>query len=288
MGCTVTRRGFLGGAGAIAGCTLGPGGLIEAREFLDGRSPFTKEDWAGLMRHMGTVPMFNCVRTLETDEGPFYYERSPERRDLTGKRRGLPLKLGITVAGVGQGTNCFALSGAVVDVWQTDGTGMYSNVGPDLQSEDTRGGTFLRGHQVTDQNGYVEFDSLVPGWELVVLPVPDGTVLPPGVDPVAFRTNHIHVKVFHERKVVTTQFYLPEDFLDLLYRDVEPYRSHRLMRAPGIERDFERVRNAQDFIYIQDQAQPLQIEHRGNAVLAMATIGIAGTMGNRGLQPLWR
>ncbi len=48
---------------------------------------------------------------------------------------------------------CYPLSGAIVDIWQTDPTGLYSNVGPDLQPVDTSGQFFLRGHQVTDEKG---------------------------------------------------------------------------------------------------------------------------------------
>jgi hypothetical protein len=79
-------------------------------------------------------------------------------------------------------------SGPVVDIWHADADGLYSNVGADLQEENTVGQTFMRGHQVADATGMVEFNSVVPGWE---------------IGRNVARTTHVHVKVFHENKVVT-------------------------------------------------------------------------------------
>ena len=62
-------------------------------------------------------------------------------------RAGEPLRLGITLAGLlPNGPKCMPLAGAVIDVWHTDATGLYSNVGKDLQLTDTTGQTFSRGH----------------------------------------------------------------------------------------------------------------------------------------------
>ena len=63
----------------------------------------------------------------------------------------MPLKLRITVASaLRPGDACPPLSDAVVDIWHADADGLYSNVGADLQTENTVGQTFMRGHQVTD------------------------------------------------------------------------------------------------------------------------------------------
>ncbi len=84
------------------------------------------------------------------------------------------LRLGVRVAdALIPGSSCAPLPGAVVDVWQADADGMYSNVGGDLQNVDTVGQTFMRGHQLSNRDGYVEFDTVVPGWELVGVPIPD-------------------------------------------------------------------------------------------------------------------
>ena len=69
---------------------------------------------------------------------------------------------------------------------------------------------------------------MVPGWEI-------------GRNVV--RATHVHVKVFHENKVITTQLYFPNQFLDDLYVNVDPYRTHQQMTAPGGKLS-NRIRNA--------------------------------------------
>jgi protocatechuate 3,4-dioxygenase beta subunit len=271
-----SRRRFLIGSALVL--TAGSTGIARAQQMLDGRTPFTRKQLDAFVNRMGGATL-SCVRTPETNEGPFYYESSLERRSLVEGHQGVPLRLGIVAAGVVGQSACLPLSGAVVDVWQTDGLGLYSNVGHDLQTVDTTAQTFLRGHQVTDESGYVEFDTVVPGWELVPAPEPLK---------VLRRTTHIHVKVFHERQVVTTQLYLPDPLLDELYAGVEPYKSHRQMTAPGLDRYYERVRNHEDLIFPTDQARPLEVERSAKGLFAKAIIGFAGTMGNRGYSSRWK
>ena len=173
-----------------------------------------------------------CVRTPESNDGPYYYQSSLRRRAIAEGRSGVPLKLRITVASaLRPGDACPPLSDAVVDIWHADADGLYSNVGADLQTENTVGQTFMRGHQVTDATGQVEFDSVVPGWE---------------IGRNVARATHVHVKVFHENKVVTAQLYFPNQFLDELYANVDPYRTHQQMTAPGTERLVNRLRNEED------------------------------------------
>lgn len=276
---SVGRRRFLNGAGAIVGCTLGRLGIAEAVEARSGRTPTTKKDWEAIVRN-GGVGTLTCVQTPQVVEGPFYYESSLERRSITEKHAGEPLRLCITLAGLipGPSGKCLPLSGAVIDVWHTDASGLYSNVGTDLQSVDTVGQTFLRGHQVTDDAGYVEFDTIVPGWEIVAAPPP---VL------AALRTTHIHVKAFHEREVLTAQLYFPDDLIDELYANTEPYESHRLMTAPGIARPYERIRNTEDMFYTGSRSQPMTVTREKGVLVAKATIGVA-SQGNRGLKNLFR
>jgi protocatechuate 3,4-dioxygenase beta subunit len=53
---------------------------------------------------------------------------------------------------------CGPLVGALVDLWQCDATGSYSDIGA------TAGAKFLRGYQVTDDSGAVQFSTIYPGW----------------------------------------------------------------------------------------------------------------------------
>jgi protocatechuate 3,4-dioxygenase beta subunit len=238
----------------------------------------TQKAMDDMFRQMMTSGRFTCVRTLDGPEGPFYYESSAKRRAITEGHKGVPLRLGITVATLSLTNGCTPLSGAIVDLWQADAEGMYSNVGNDMQAKDTVGQTFLRGHQVTDQNGYVEFDTIVPGWELAAMIEPIN---------VASRAPHIHAKVFYERQLTTTQLFFPDDFVDQLFAEVEPYRSHRLMTAPALDRSYERIHNADDFVFSLSQAQPLSFQRDGNGIVAQASIGLV-SMAGHGLQSYFR
>ena len=221
---------------------------------------------------------FTCVQTPEATEGPFYYESSPRRRSISEQHTGVPLRLGITLAGILNPSRCIPLSSAVIDVWHTDAAGLYSNVGGDFQSVDTSGQTFLRGHQFTDDKGYVEFDTIVPGWEIVPAAAP---VI------VAKRTTHIHVKAFHGRSVLSAQLYFPDEVIDQLYASVEPYKSHRLLTAPGLTQSYERIRNHDDLFFGDSKSQPMTITRENGVLVAKATIGMAST-GNRGFTTLFR
>jgi protocatechuate 3,4-dioxygenase beta subunit len=271
------RRLFLGGTGAIIGCTLGRAGIAEAEEVRNGRTPITRAEWDTMIRNTGQAG-FTCVRTTQATEGPFYYESSLLRRAIAEGRPGVPLRLGITVGGVLSGVQCVPLAGAIVDLWQTDATGLYSNVGADLQLTDTSGQTFLRGHQITDEHGYVEFETIVPGWEIVPAAAPVG---------VATRTTHIHVKVFHAREVLTTQLYFPDPLIDHFYAETEPYKSHRMLTAPGLDRSYERIRNGQDRFYTDSKAQPMAIGTINGVLTAKATLGLV-SQDTRNLQTLFR
>jgi protocatechuate 3,4-dioxygenase beta subunit len=273
------RRDIVAGLGALAGAGLASTGIAGA-EPRSGRTPITRPEWDAIVRSVRSSAAggFTCVRTTQVVEGPFYYESSLLRRAIAEGQPGVPLRLGVTLGGLAPENRCFPLAGAVIDIWQTSAAGLYSNVGLDLQSVDTTGRTFLRGHQVTDEKGYVEFDTIVPGWEIVAAPAP---VI------AARRTTHIHVKAFHDREVMTTQLYLPDPLIDQLYADVEPYRSHRLLTAPGLDRPYERIRNGEDRFYNEAKAQPMTVERVNGVLVAKAVIGVV-SQGDRGFRTLFR
>jgi protocatechuate 3,4-dioxygenase beta subunit len=276
---SMDRRIFLGGAGAIVGGTLGGIGLSEAAEVLGDQKPITQKEWEALYRSYGSA-QFTCVRASQAVEGPYYFDNSPLRSAVAEGRKGERLRLGITIGGMLSpiASRCFPLAGAVVDIWQTDAAGIYSNVGGDLQTVDTTGQAFLRGHQITDEKGYVEFETIVPGWEVIALP-------PPAI--VGARTNHIHVKVYHGRDVLTAQLYFPDPLLDHLFAEVEPYKSHTRMTAPGLPRFYERVRNDKDGLFLADKSTPMPVERVNGVLTAKATIGMI-SQGNRGQATLFR
>ncbi|MBT8495811.1 MAG: twin-arginine translocation pathway signal protein, partial [Deltaproteobacteria bacterium] len=84
---------------------------------------------------------------------------------------------------------CTPIAGAEVDFWSADSSGDYSG----YSEFGTQGQDWLRGQQLTDQDGIARVQSIVPGSY-------------PG------RAVHVHVKVRSPgRPELTTQVYLPDD-----------------------------------------------------------------------------
>jgi len=271
------RRHFVAGFALVAGSARSLLSRAADRGPTLGTAPMTQKDMDDMFRQLmkGNT---TCVRTEEAPDGPFYYESSIRRREIAEGHPGIPLRLSINVSTLTIPSGCAPLAGAIVDVWQADAEGMYSNVGTDMQVKNTVGQTFLRGHQVTDQSGQVVFDTIVPGWELVSM-----------IEPihVGLRTPHIHVKVFYERQIATTQLFLPDDLMDQLFTGVEPYRSHRLMTAPALDRNYERIRNTEDFVFNTMHGQPMSLQRTGQGMVASVGIAMA-TSGGRGIQSYFR
>src|SRR5213594_1086923 len=150
----VNRRDMLALMGAAAtatlvGCARGPGGPS---------GPYTQQTIAG------------CLVSPEQTQGPFFVEEKLNRSDLRvdpangAVSPGVSLRLLLNVNQVAN-NSCKPLPGAVVDVWHCDALGSYSDVRDNAGgSGDTRGRKFLRGYQVTDGQGRVEFQTIYPGW----------------------------------------------------------------------------------------------------------------------------
>jgi protocatechuate 3,4-dioxygenase beta subunit len=132
----------------------------------------------------------SCLLTPELAEGPYYLDDALVRQDITESKEGLPLTLRITVV---DPTACAPLSDVAVDIWHCDSHGYYSgiegnNPGPDADPEAIEQAsiqTFLRGVQITDANGFAEFQTIYPGWYIS-------------------RTIHVHMKVIVDGETSTT------------------------------------------------------------------------------------
>jgi protocatechuate 3,4-dioxygenase beta subunit len=219
----VSRRQAFAGFGCV---TLGA--LIAACNDDESQSPPARTTEAGTSKFDGAA---RCTRTAEETEGPFYFEVDRVRSDIREGRPGAELRLGVRVRDVSAG--CKPIRNAVVDVWHCDATGSYSEPGE----------TFLRGLQVTDNEGTVEFTTLYPGWY-------------PG------RTVHIHAKVhIDKRTVLTTQFYFADDFTDRVFSR-EPY-------ASDTGRD---AFNDSDPLYEHDLE--LTLSREGDAYLGLITLDV--------------
>jgi protocatechuate 3,4-dioxygenase beta subunit len=103
-------------------------------------------------------------------EGPYFVDarlnRSDIRTDPSDKAvsPGVPLRVTFRVSQMSAAGACGPLAGALVDLWQCDALGVYSDFADTTAKFDARGKKFLRGYQVTDAKGLVEFTTIYPGW----------------------------------------------------------------------------------------------------------------------------
>jgi protocatechuate 3,4-dioxygenase beta subunit len=133
-----------------------------------------------------------CVVSPSETIGPYPSLSDFIRSDIRENKQGLPLTLSISV--VNTNSSCSAVAGALVDIWQCDADGSYSQYGSD------RTLTYLRGLQTTDASGKVTFVTIYPGW-------------------YQGRATHIHVEVtVNGRSVKVTQIAFPEDITAAVYR----------------------------------------------------------------------
>jgi len=105
-----------------------------------------------------------CVLTAALTEGPYFVDERLNRSDIRADpvtnavSQGLQLDLTFAVSRV-QNSACTPLTGAYLDVWHCDATGVYSDV-----SGAGTGRRFLRGYQITDASGEARFTTVYPGW----------------------------------------------------------------------------------------------------------------------------
>jgi protocatechuate 3,4-dioxygenase beta subunit len=108
----------------------------------------------------------SCIVSPAMTEGPYFVDEMLRRSDITtdptngAVSAGVPLKLTINVQNVDGSGACTPLAGAHIDIWHCDAGGSYS----DEQANNTVGQKFLRGYQLTDANGNVQFATIYPGW----------------------------------------------------------------------------------------------------------------------------
>ncbi|MFN0110046.1 MAG: hypothetical protein ACKVZH_14420 [Blastocatellia bacterium] len=115
------------------------------------------------------VSQLSCVTKPALTEGPFFVDEKLNRSDIRPDpsnntvKQGAQLKLKFFVSRVTGTNTCTPLVGAWFDIWHTDALGAYSDVSGQGNPNNI-GQKFLRGYQVTDANGAVEFTTIYPGW----------------------------------------------------------------------------------------------------------------------------
>ena len=156
----------------------------------------------------------HVIVSPETTEGPFFVEEHLNRSDIRSDPKsgvispGTLLHLTINLVTVGAAAQ--PLAGATVDVWHCDAAGRYS----DEEQNGTAGQIFLRGSQVSDKDGKVEFTTVYPGW-------------------YSGRAVHIHFKI-------TSQLFFDETTTNEVHA-----------KAPYAERGARDTMNNRDGIYRQ-------------------------------------
>lgn len=193
-----------------------------------------------------------CVVRPQQTEGPYFVDELLNRSDIRSDpsdgsvRPGATLHLTFNVSRVTEG-ECVPLAGVLVDVWHCDHRGVYSDV--DDPGFNTVGRRFLRGYQIADDDGVVQFITIYPGWY-------------PG------RTVHIHFKIRSEPDAdpgfeFTSQLYFDDELTDRIHA-MEPYS----------EKGQRTVRNMQDGIYASGgsslKLDPTQVDDGYSATFDIA------------------
>lgn len=148
-----------------------------------------------------------CELTCSATLGPCYAQ-TIERQDISEGQPGLPVRLALKIVDV----DCNPIAGAEVDVWHTNVGGFYS--GEDavpmctLGDPEAMASRWMRGVQVTDKDGRVDFDTCFPGW-------------------YGGRTIHIHIQIrIGGNDYLTSQLFFDDALCDEII-DGQPIYSDR-------------------------------------------------------------
>ena len=198
-----------------------------------------------------------CVVRPEQTEGPYFLDERLQRVDIRSDptdgtvKPGTPFSLAIQVSHIGS-EGCRPLAGTLVDVWQCDALGEYSGV-KDIINDlfDNTGKKFLRGYQMTDEEGMARFTTIYPGWY-------EG------------RAVHIHFKIrtdpdSESGTEFTSQLYFDDGLSDRVLAR-EPYTAHAGTRP----------RNEDDDIYRNSGGHQLvlDVDVEGEGYAATFDIGL--------------
>lgn len=183
----------------------------------------------------GLIAANVCSLMPEVTEGPYYIDPGLVRSDITEGLPGVPMTMRMQVVTA----DCEPIKGARVDIWHCDAQGNYSGFAAQGSdgTNDTEDQTFLRGTQLSDDQGQVGFQTIYPGW-------------------YRGRTTHIHFKVFLDQaNVLTGQIFFADALSQYIFDSAPDY-------ARSGERDtFNRTDNiaaeAGDGAYAHVAEQPL-------------------------------
>lgn len=230
--------GRAGGANGVSGggaTAAEGGGAAGAGGSADGGTPSS----AGAAGDAGASADPECVAKPAQTLGPFPNKANLNRSDIRAGRAGAALRLRLRVSTV---FGCIPVSGAIVELWQCDALGNYS----EYSNFGTADQNWLRGFQLTDASGSVEFLTIYPGWY-------------PG------RSVHLHFRIRREgRADFASQLYFDDELSDVV-----------LAQAPYTGHTGKRPRNVDDGIFSAGGSELLlSIEPAGGELLATFDIGL--------------
>ncbi len=182
-----------------------------------------------------TAALPSCIARPALTEGPYFVDERLERGDIRSDpsdgslRPGIPLTLTFLVSNVANNM-CSPMPNAMVDIWHCDAQGVYSDAS-DPNFGSTAGQKFLRGYQVTDQNGLARFTTIYPGW-------------------YQGRAVHIHFKIRNYPPANAGYDFTSQVFFDEAVSD-------EVFQLADYQKRGEFMRNSQDGIFNQSGGQTL-------------------------------
>jgi len=191
----------------------GPPGQLEDAPPQSGLPPGQSTTVSTNLACTLTPSLIEIEGAPQQTEGPYFVDEMLDRSDIRSDTSsgliedGIPLGLQINVYDVNDGGDCIPLKNARIDIWHSNAQGLYS----DIMQIGTLGKKYLRGYQVTDDDGTVRFTTIFPGWY-------EG------------RAIHIHIKVrtFEGSEKTfewTSQLYINDSISSLVHEQF-PYKDH--------------------------------------------------------------
>lgn len=186
------------------------------------------------------APQAGCVVRPAQTAGPYFVDERLNRADIRpdpsngSVKAGAALALTINVSRISGGA-CAPVRGAMVDLWQCDAEGVYSDAQDRLFN--TVGQKFLRGYQLTGADGNASFVTIYPGW-------------------YPTRAVHVHFKIRSPQDArpgydFTSQLYFDDAFTDQVHA-----------RGVYAARGMRTVRNERDNIYRTSGGEQLMLDVR--------------------------
>jgi protocatechuate 3,4-dioxygenase beta subunit len=197
----------------------------------------------------------SCIARPASIEGPYFVDERLDRSDIRSDpsngetKPGAPLTLTLNVSRLA-GSSCAPVAGLIVDLWQCDHEGVYSDVVDPRFN--TKGKRFLRGYQTTDADGVARFTTVYPGW-------------------YSGRPAHLHFKIRSAPSAgrgfdFTSQLYFEDKLTAEVYT-----------RPPYAARGQADVKNAEDWFYRESGGQLLlRVTRSGDRYAGTFNIALQG------------